>query len=341
MKQLLVDGVKGALIQETGIPEISRNQVLVKNSHSLVSTGTELHYLNKSINDNTRLRLGYCGVGEVKEVGADVDCVQTGQKVIAMGWGYAVHAEYLAMPKRLVHAVPTGMKLEKALLANIMATAVHAVDRAKLLQTDRVLVIGAGLVGQLVAEVARQTVSELIITDFDCERCKTNDSITGIDSKTFMSRVTEFEGAFTKAFICINGEADDWMNALVDLLNKRGNGVHRPRIIGVGRYSAKVNFSVELGNIDMVFSARCGEGYRNDEYVHGLIDLESLPGEHTVDENLKRSLDLISQSDMQLDYLISNRVSLSELPEFYGELEGQRQIMSAVVDYSHANVGIS
>lgn len=334
MKQLMVDGRAGPCVQEVDIPKISDRQILVKNVHSLVSTGTERHYLEQCECSGKKLRLGYCGFGEVAAVGHLVDHVSVGQRVIAMGWGHAVHAEYLVMPMRLVQPVPLGMPSERALFAGIMATAIHAVDRANLLAGDRVLVIGAGLVGQLVAEVARQTASAVLLTDLNHEKTQLNPNLKGVSCDEILNNALRYRGAFTKAFICLSGKADEWLVALPSLLNPQGNGLHRPRIIGVGRYHAQVHFSVELGNLDIVFSARCGEGYRNDAYVHGLINLQPLAGEYTVDQNLKRSLDLLHYSDVCIEPLISHRLTLNQLPDFYQSLKQPNAILSAVVNYS-------
>lgn len=333
MKQLLVNGSLGPCIEQVEMPIISERQVLVKNLHSLVSTGTERHYVEQCQVSDRRLRLGYCGVGEVVATGALVEHVHVGQLVIAMGWEYAVHAEYLVMPMRLVQPIPPGMACERALFANIMATAVHATDRASLLVSDHVLVIGAGLVGQMVAEVSRQTASSVLLTDIDAVKATSNPNIQGIESWQLLAKRHLYQGEFTKAFICISGQADEWLDALPGLLNPRGNGLHRPRIIGVGRYKAQVSFSVDLGNIDLMYSARCGEGYRNDDYVHGILDIEPLPGEATVDKNLQRSLEVLQRSDIALEQLISRRLTLSQLPALYNELKQPNSMLSVIVDY--------
>ena len=54
--------------------------------------------------------------------------------------------EIIVHPDALV-ALPSGLALEHACLVEPLAVAAHALDRARVTETDRVLVIGAGPIG--------------------------------------------------------------------------------------------------------------------------------------------------------------------------------------------------
>ncbi|MCX8055757.1 MAG: oxidoreductase, partial [Ignavibacteria bacterium] len=56
--------------------------------------------------------LGYSVSGVVVE--SDVDGFSPGDKVAAAGAGYAVHAEFVAVPKNLVVRIPEGVSFEDA-----------------------------------------------------------------------------------------------------------------------------------------------------------------------------------------------------------------------------------
>jgi len=335
MKQLMVDGANGPIVEELQLRPLDANQVLIKNSFSLISAGTELHYIDQCRETNQRLKLGYCVAGIVESCGENVTSVLAGQAVIAMGWEYACHAEYVQVPCKLVLPVPKGLDLQQALMANLLATAVHACDRGMLEKEDKVLVVGAGLVGRLVAAYAQTISDNVVITDhFDARL----DSIKNIATDTcdaLLSPSSKSLQAFTKAFICIKGDATQWIQQLPRLMRNRGNENHRPRIIGVGRFTANVNFSVEMGNIDIVFSARCGEGYRDDDHVHGIDVKKALPGEATVECNLKRALTSIQNGKIDLSDLRLRTTNFSDVLNTYSTLKDSPKCLGVVINYAN------
>ncbi|MGI9822379.1 zinc-binding dehydrogenase [Agromyces sp. Marseille-Q5079] len=75
-------------------------------------------------------------------------------------------ARRVAMPTRMLHAVPDALPLEVAALAEPAAVAWHGLERAGDVRGKRVVVIGAGPIGQLVVAVARHHgAAEVIATD--------------------------------------------------------------------------------------------------------------------------------------------------------------------------------
>lgn len=75
-------------------------------------------------------------------------------------------ARRVALPTRMLHAIPDSLDLRTAALAEPAAVAWHAIDRAGDVRGRSVAVIGAGPIGQLVASVAqRGGASSVIVTD--------------------------------------------------------------------------------------------------------------------------------------------------------------------------------
>jgi threonine dehydrogenase-like Zn-dependent dehydrogenase len=332
MLRLLVDGRRGPRLEEVETPPCLAGQVLIRTVCSLVSPGTERHYVSRCRETDEQLRLGYCVAGVVEQVGEGVTSVAPGERVIGMGWSYACHAECVAVPQRLVCKVPDFCELDDAVFANLLATAVHAVDRASLTTGDRVLVVGAGLVGSLVAEVCSNITRDVMLTDQHAREVPGRKHPFELAS-AMTAHPEPWAERFTKAFVCISGEATAWMKVLPGMLSARGNEQHRPRVIGVGRYTAQMTFSVEMGNLDVVFAARCGEGYRNERYVHGDLALAPLPGEASVDANLRRSLELIANERIHVRHLVGRRIGLAELPAFYELAYSPERGLSAIVRY--------
>ncbi|ALX67324.1 alcohol dehydrogenase catalytic domain-containing protein [Microbacterium sp. XT11] len=77
-------------------------------------------------------------------------------------------AQRVVLPARMVHALPSGLDLRTAALAEPGAVAWHAIERAGKIRGRSVAVIGAGPIGQLVASVAvRGGASAVTVTDLE------------------------------------------------------------------------------------------------------------------------------------------------------------------------------
>lgn len=77
-------------------------------------------------------------------------------------------AEYVTVPAHVVHALPEGMPYPWAAMAEPVSVAVHAVNRAGVRPGDRLAVLGAGMIGALVIQVARaKGVGEIVAVDVD------------------------------------------------------------------------------------------------------------------------------------------------------------------------------
>lgn len=66
-------------------------------------------------------------------------------------------AEYVAVPRRIVHRLPEGLSFEHAALAEPVSVALHAVGRLSLRLGDCVVVVGAGMIGQLVVQLLKRS----------------------------------------------------------------------------------------------------------------------------------------------------------------------------------------
>lgn len=72
-------------------------------------------------------------------------------------------AQYLSLPISNLHLVPDSLADETAVFTEPLAAVLEILEQVKVLPTDRVLVIGAGRLGQLVAQVLVLTGCELAV----------------------------------------------------------------------------------------------------------------------------------------------------------------------------------
>jgi hypothetical protein len=113
-------------------------------------------------------------------------------------------------------------------------------------------------------------------------------------------------------------------------------GRSRGRVVAVGRFAANIDFSVELGNVDIRVAARCGTGYRDDAYLSGRRNVAAPPGEATVDQNLARALDLVASGVLGRRYMEIPVAPFPEAASVYDRLRTDQSIVSAILRYDSA-----
>ena len=150
MKQVLQNYKTGELaVKDVPAPRQSKGNVLVENTFSLISAGTEkstvdmakksmvgkaaarpdlvkkvLAQVSKNgIVDTAKMvlnrldsmaALGYSSVGIARNVGREVTDISVGQRVACAGQNYASHAEMITVPKNLCVPVPENVTDEQA-----------------------------------------------------------------------------------------------------------------------------------------------------------------------------------------------------------------------------------
>ena len=214
MKQVIQNARGGKLsLKSVPAPRVQRNAVLVRTLASLISAGTErqmVGFAQSNLVSKARSRpdlvrkvldkvqrdgamatlksvmarldeplpLGYSAAGTVIEVGAGLEGkFNVGQLVAIAGVTFANHAELNVVPENLVVPVPHDVPAEQACFCTLGSIALHAVRLVGPQLGDFVAVLGAGLVGQLVAQFARLAGARVIVLDYNAQRlalAKTN-----------------------------------------------------------------------------------------------------------------------------------------------------------------------
>jgi len=72
-----------------------------------------------------------------------------------------IFAEYVTLPTQNLHRVPDSVSDEKAVFTELLAAALEIPQQVHIRPTDRILVIGAGRFGQLIAQVLQLTGADL------------------------------------------------------------------------------------------------------------------------------------------------------------------------------------
>ncbi len=113
------------------------------------------------------VKYGYSSVGEVLEAPDGPEPSLVGQRVFCLH----PHQDLYRVPASAVHVLPDGLPPGRAILGANMETAVNAVWDARPSVGDRIVVIGGGVVGLLVAVLCRQIPSARVsLVDVDPSR---------------------------------------------------------------------------------------------------------------------------------------------------------------------------
>lgn len=208
MKALLrFPGDRKIALADCPIPAPDRHAILVRTRYSLISPGTEFTQAQQATasllqkawqrpdlvaltlkslrSDGARatsarisnrlgqpLPMGYCAVGIVEATGEAAGGFVAGQRVAIAGMGQANHAEWNTVSRNLACPVPDDVTDRQAAVTTLYALALHALRQGSTAIGDRVAIVGVGLVGQLVAEVARVSGAMITVIEPDAFRRK-------------------------------------------------------------------------------------------------------------------------------------------------------------------------
>jgi threonine dehydrogenase-like Zn-dependent dehydrogenase len=205
------------------------------------------------------------------------------------------------------------MPWRDAVFAPLLCTALHALDRAGVEEgragAASALVLGGGLVGQLLARAARMRGLRVVLED-------PNPARAGLAGAAAVPGEAP-PGRFDIVFLALSGQADAAFARAVAALPREPGGRPCGRIVVVGRIDLSLAFSVELGNIDLANVAHCGFGYRSSHYVEGRIDLRPPPGQSLVDENLRRAVAAIASGAVDVSRLHTHTFPRAEAAAAY------------------------
>jgi threonine dehydrogenase-like Zn-dependent dehydrogenase len=167
-----------AEIREAPLPPLRTGEARVRSLYGALSRGTERLVFEGRVSgvDGERMRApmqegdfpypvkyGYCTVGVVEEGPGEL----AGRTV----FGLHPHQDRLIAPASMLAPVPDGVPARRAVLAANMETALNAVWDSGAGPGDRIVVVGAGVVGALIASLAaRLPGAEVTLVDVDLGR---------------------------------------------------------------------------------------------------------------------------------------------------------------------------
>ena len=185
MKAAVIHGPHDVRVETVDRPALQSDEVLVK-VRACGICGTDLHIYRTG--KTTSKILGHEWSGEVAEIGSEVKGLNVGDRVVGVGFrisGQQINvpgegldgafAEYVAVPKPLVGntflKLPDGLSWELAATIEPVSIACFAVEQAQLQPRDNVVIFGAGMIGQCIAQICKNAgVSKVIVFEPSARR---------------------------------------------------------------------------------------------------------------------------------------------------------------------------
>lgn len=309
------------VLREGEKPTLLPRHVMVKTMYSAISPGTELSMTGSSKEEF--VNIGYSASGVIVEVGNEVTNFKVGDQVAVYGAPYVGHREYLAVPQTLVAKVPASVDMKDASMAGLGAIAIHGLRQARVQFGEIVVVVGLGIYGQLIAQMAKQAGLVVLALNRSKPRVDLLEKVSGVESFTdeaaMEARLMELsngQGA-DAVLLCAGGKQSPLTNKSFKWLKQRGTSVivgdiepnydrelmfgkeleiRISRAGGPGRYDV----SYERDAVDYPYGyVRWTEGRNVAEYVRMLeqktINVREYYGDSTPVEAYKEAYELLAQ----------------------------------------------
>ncbi len=174
-KAIIFTGKQAMEIREEQIPHPDKDNVLIEVTRSLISTGTEMTIFMRNFAPDTHwdnwikypFYPGYLVAGIVTEVGPEVKDIKVGDRVASR----QSHASHVIKAERDVLKIPEGVTEDDAVWAGLGKIVQVGVRTAAHVLGDTVVIIGLGLLGQLVVQYVKlMGAGEIIAVDMSEKR---------------------------------------------------------------------------------------------------------------------------------------------------------------------------
>ncbi|WP_155720788.1 zinc-dependent alcohol dehydrogenase, partial [Acinetobacter venetianus] len=368
MKQILQDMANGGTtVTEAPVPQSSKGHLLISTTTSLISAGTErmlVGFGKASLIDKARqqpekvkmvlekvqtdgllttydavksklaqpLALGYCNVGIVHEVGANVDDFQVGDRVVSNG----PHADMVKVPKNLCAKIPDNVNDEAASFAVVASIGLQGIRLAQPTLGESFVVTGAGLIGLLTIQMLRANGCRVLAIDFDqskldlakqfgAEICNPGKGEDPVAVGLAFSRGVGVDGVIITA----STKVSDPVIQAARMSRKRG------RIILVGVTGLELN-RADFYEKELSFQVSCsyGPGRYDTEYEDKGNDYPLGFVRWTEQRNFVAVLDMMAAGTLNVEPLITQRFEFEDAPKAYDALTEDKSGLGLLLKYN-------
>lgn len=372
MKQVVQNYKSGELaVLDVPEPGCKAGGVLVRSAYSLISTGTEMMKVSEagmSMLGKARSRpdqvakvmqsvatngvpatyrkvmgkldsytpLGYSLCGVVEQVGAGIDDVKVGDLVACAGNEHALHAELNWVPKNLYTPVPDGLAPRHAAFGTVGSIAMQGVRQGEPQLGEVALVIGLGLIGQLVVQLLTAAGVRVVGADPDPARCELAERLgaaacgdpgsTAVESA--VAELTDGHGV-DQVYLAAGGGSNQPVELAARLCRDRG------RVVDIGKCRLDLPWNAYYEKeLDVRFSRSYGPGRYDPAYELEGRDYPIGYVRWTERRNLACFLDLAARGRVDVEPLISHVADFDDAVETYQRLkDGELKAVAVLFRY--------
>jgi len=365
MRQIIQSFKTGeTILEELPAPRVSRGTLLIRTSHSLVSLGTEKMLVEfgkanliqkakqqpdkvKMVLDKIKsdgllptletvfsklaqpLPLGYCNAGFVEEVGEGVSGFSVGDRVASNG----PHAEFVCVPQNLVVKIPDNVSLEEGAFTVISSIGLQGIRLCNPTFGETIVVIGLGLIGLLTAQMLLANGCRVIGIDIDEAKC-------AIAEKWGVLAINPAKGGDSVKEV-ISETASIGADGVIITASAKGNSIisdaakmsrKRGRIILVGVIGLDIS-RADFYEKELTFQVSCsyGPGRYDEDYEQKGQDYPLSLVRWTEKRNFEAVLQSISQGNLKVKELITERCDLADFKAIYGTIGASKSVASILV----------
>jgi len=363
---------KGKVIKgEVLTPNVSDGAVLIKVINSCISPGTEisgielsskslikkameqpdkiLKAMNWIFNDGIDSAVkkykseteignptGYSLSGIIVGLGKNVNEFNIGDRVAAVGGGYANHAEYVDVPKNLVVKLPYELDFASASTAALGSIALNGIRRANLNIGEFAVVFGTGLIGLLTVQILVHAGIRVAAIDTNIDRLslakKTGAEIIlfGDDSNLVNTIMNWSDGYGADAVLFTAATKSN-----IPLSNSFKMSKRKGKVILVGVSGMEIKRSdIYAKEIDFLISSSYGPGRYDKTYEEKGIDYPYAFVRWTERRNIKEYLRLLNIGAVKLNDLYLKIVDINSLENAFEILKSEDKPLGVILHYS-------
>jgi predicted dehydrogenase len=365
-----------ATVVDVPAPRAGKGQILVRVAASAISAGTErsvVEFAEKNLIQKAMARpdlvkqvvakgrregwitaieaarnrldsefvLGYSNAGVVVDAGEDVSGFRVGDRVACAGGGFATHSELVRVPRNLAAVIPEGPGLcdvafEEAAFATVAAIGLQGIRLAELQLGEVVAVIGLGLIGQIVVQLAQANGCKVIGMDLSSERCSLAERMgcaatarSNEEMEAVAARASNGRGV-DSVLIAAATESSGPVSLAAEIARDRA------RVVAIGA----VGFSLPrkpyyMKELDFRVSRSYGPGRYDAEYEEKGRDYPIGYVRWTEGRNLAAILQLLASGRLDFGPLITHRFSIDEADKGYELISGKTKepYLGVVITY--------
>ena len=367
MKQILQSLKTGQTqVAEIPVPQVTRRQVLISTSRTLVSAGTErmllefgkAGWIEKARQQPDKVRMvlekiktdglqptieavlekldqplpmGYCNVGKVLDTGREAGAFQVGDRVVSNG----KHAEAVSVPMNLCAKVPDVVSDDEAAFTVLGAIALQGIRLANPTLGETVVVTGLGLVGLMTVQLLRAHGCRVLGMDFDKDRlelatrfgAEVVDLSEGTDPVLAAQSYSRDRGV-DAVIITVSSKSNEPVSQAAKMCRKRG------RIVLVGVTGLELS-RADFFEKELTFQVSCsyGPGRYDSNYEEKGNDYPIGFVRWTEQRNFEAVLDMMAEGKLDIKPLISHKLEIEDAQKAYEIVGGLEKSLGILLEY--------